>query len=91
MPDHLDTVAYFARHAAHSRRIATTSETVHAPMQVKRWWINRSPFVYGRSKDLFDQRTFKRIIQVYNVREKRVLDGWVIICFFVFFVMVALL
>ncbi|KAL3900247.1 MAG: hypothetical protein SGCHY_001462, partial [Lobulomycetales sp.] len=65
MPDHLDTLAYFARHSASVMRIPS-SPVIHMPTDVKKWWLVKSPFVHAKSKEIFEKRTFTRTIQLYD-------------------------
>eukprot|EP00842_Homolaphlyctis_polyrhiza_P001165 jgi/Hompol1/2049/HPOL_002850-RA len=65
MPDHLDFVAYFARHSAHAMKMPV-SDTIHLQTDVRKWWTNRGPFVHGKTKDVFERKTYRRLIQVFD-------------------------
>ncbi|ORY39350.1 hypothetical protein BCR33DRAFT_650985, partial [Rhizoclosmatium globosum] len=75
MPDHVDFLAYYARHAAHKRNMPT-NEVIHLPTLMKKWHVTKGPFVYDKSKEVFEQKTFRRAIQVFNADQETVTDWY---------------
>ncbi|KAJ3322110.1 mitochondrial 37S ribosomal protein rsm10 [Boothiomyces sp. JEL0866] len=65
MPDHLDFVTYFARYSAHQMSLPT-SEIIHLPTKIKKWTVMKGPFVHAKSKQVFERKTYKRLIQVFD-------------------------
>ncbi|KAJ3195579.1 mitochondrial 37S ribosomal protein rsm10 [Irineochytrium annulatum] len=72
MSDHLDLVSYFIRHAAHSFSIATSEATVHLPTRLERWHVTRGPFVHDKSKEVFERRTHRRGVQIFDAGPEEV-------------------
>ncbi|KAJ3275758.1 hypothetical protein HDV01_007225 [Terramyces sp. JEL0728] len=65
MPDHVDFVSYFARNLAHQYSMPT-SEVIHLPTKIKKWTVMKGPFVHAKSKQVFERKTHKRLIQVFD-------------------------
>ena len=65
MPDHLDFAAYFARHSAHAMQLPC-SEAMHLPIQTKRWYVIKGPFVHAKTKEVFEQKTHVRAVQIFD-------------------------
>ncbi|KAJ3319676.1 Tryptophan--tRNA ligase, mitochondrial [Blyttiomyces sp. JEL0837] len=76
MPDHLDFVAYFARYDAHKRQIPTAPGVIHLPTITKKWNVTRGPFVHDKTKDVFEQKTYRRLVQAFNT-DPAVVSQWV--------------
>ncbi|KAJ3416189.1 mitochondrial 37S ribosomal protein rsm10 [Chytridiales sp. JEL 0842] len=76
MPDHIDFVAYFATHAAHKRDIPTSEKVIHMPTEVKKWHVTKGPFVHDKSKEIFEMKTFKRLVQAFDA-DAKVVEDWV--------------
>ncbi|KAI9349426.1 ribosomal protein S10p/S20e-domain-containing protein, partial [Zopfochytrium polystomum] len=76
MPDHLNFVGYFAQRAAHLRKIATSERVIHLPTRTERWHVTRGPFVHDKTKDVFERKTYKRLIQAFNA-DKAAIDDWI--------------
>ncbi|KAJ3013508.1 UNVERIFIED_CONTAM: mitochondrial 37S ribosomal protein rsm10, partial [Siphonaria sp. JEL0065] len=75
MPDHADFVAYYARHAALKRNIAV-QKVIHLATQTKKWHVTKGPFVHDKSKEVFEQKTFRRLIQVFGASDEVVRDWY---------------
>ncbi|KAJ3023429.1 UNVERIFIED_CONTAM: mitochondrial 37S ribosomal protein rsm10 [Siphonaria sp. JEL0065] len=75
MPDHVDFVAYYARHAALKRNIAA-QKVIHLATQTKKWHVTKGPFVHDKSKEVFEQKTFRRLIQVFGTNEEVVREWY---------------
>jgi ribosomal protein S10 len=65
MADHLDLVAYFARYSATVMEM-TCSPTIHGQTKWERWNVIKGPFVHAKTKEIFEQKTYERILQIYN-------------------------
>ncbi|KAI8614471.1 ribosomal protein S10p/S20e-domain-containing protein [Chytriomyces sp. MP71] len=76
MPDHLDFLAYFAAHAAHKRGIATSSHAIHLQTETERWHVTKGPFVHDKSKEVFERKTYRRLVQAFNADEANVRDWY---------------
>ncbi|KAI8905561.1 hypothetical protein EDD86DRAFT_211790 [Gorgonomyces haynaldii] len=64
MPDHLDTVTYFALGSANKMEMPTV---VVSPLaETKRWYVNKGPFVHAKTKELFERVTHARVLQIYD-------------------------
>ncbi|KAI9017825.1 ribosomal protein S10 domain-containing protein [Gaertneriomyces semiglobifer] len=75
MPDHLDFVAYFARYSAHSMQLPT-SDVIHLPVETKKWYVIKGPFVHGKTKEVFEKKTHVRCVQLYDASPESV-QAWV--------------
>ncbi|KAJ3341091.1 mitochondrial 37S ribosomal protein rsm10 [Gonapodya sp. JEL0774] len=67
MHDHLLMVAHFARHAAAHLNLRTGSPTWLQPT-LRRFRILKSPFVHGKSKEIFERRTHQLTVDVISGR-----------------------
>ncbi|KAJ1554965.1 mitochondrial 37S ribosomal protein rsm10 [Cladochytrium tenue] len=76
MPDHAEFVSYFARYAAHVRRIPTSERIIHLATKTEKWHVTRGPFVHDKTKDVFERKTYRRLIQLFNA-DDAVVDDWV--------------
>ena len=115
MPDHIDFVAYFIRHAAHRRLIPTSSfqfpqstasstnsssspsysiitylpesldsstvsllrgPIISLPTETEKWHVTKGPFVHDKSKEIFERKTFKRMLQAFDA-DRAVIEDWV--------------
>jgi ribosomal protein S10 len=65
MPDHLDLVAYFARHSALTMKMPC-SQAIHMPTDIERWWTIKGPFVHAKKKEIFEKKTYHRVLQLFN-------------------------
>ncbi|KAI9209399.1 ribosomal protein S10 domain-containing protein [Polychytrium aggregatum] len=65
MPDHLDFVSYFARYSAHVAGIPC-DPVIHLRTNTQRWAVNKGPFVHAKTKELFERKTYKRLLQLYD-------------------------
>ncbi|KAJ3199099.1 Tryptophan--tRNA ligase, mitochondrial, partial [Entophlyctis luteolus] len=65
MPDHANFVAYYARHAALKRRISAQLP-VHLRTELRRWHVTKAPFVFDKTKEVFEQKTYAVQVQVYD-------------------------
>ncbi|KAH6563187.1 hypothetical protein BASA50_000992 [Batrachochytrium salamandrivorans] len=65
MPDHLDFMAYFARYTAKAMGMPV-SETIHLRTHVRRWHANKGPFVHAKTKEIFERKTYYRLVQVFD-------------------------
>ncbi|TPX66749.1 hypothetical protein SpCBS45565_g04301 [Spizellomyces sp. 'palustris'] len=75
MPDHLDFVAHFCRHTAHAMQMPC-SETIHFPVQTKKWYVIKGPFVHAKTKEVFEQKKYVRALQVFDASEESVKE-WI--------------
>ncbi|KAJ1548278.1 mitochondrial 37S ribosomal protein rsm10 [Nowakowskiella sp. JEL0078] len=75
MSDHLDFFSYFARYSAHALGLPC-GETIHLPTKIKKWTINKGPFVHAKTKENFEQRTYRRMIEVHDANPKS-LEDWI--------------
>jgi ribosomal protein S10 len=75
MRDHLDFVSYFARHSA-SQMSLVTDPIIHLPTDWKQYSVLVSPFVHAKFKQIFEKKTHKRCIQVYDGHPETV-RAWV--------------
>ena len=75
MDDHLNFVSYFARYAANQIGIPT-SKVIHLPDELKKYHVNKGPFVHAKTKEVFERRTFKRLIQAFDAHPDAI-NGWV--------------
>ncbi|KAL2920086.1 28S ribosomal protein S10, mitochondrial [Polyrhizophydium stewartii] len=75
MPDHLDFVAYFARHAAKALKMPT-SDTIHLKTAINRWFTNKGPFVHAKTKEIFERKTYHRLIQAFDASPETI-TAWV--------------
>ncbi|KAI8852501.1 ribosomal protein S10 domain-containing protein [Chytridium lagenaria] len=66
MPDHLDFVGYFVRYSAHARSLATSPAVIHMPTKTLKWHVTRGPFVHDKSKEIFEQKTYRRLVQIFD-------------------------
>ncbi|PVV03033.1 hypothetical protein BB560_002499 [Smittium megazygosporum] len=64
--DKIDFYADFVRKAAYSMNIPC-SETIHLPMKIKKWNALKSPFVHKSAIEIFERRTYTRMLKVYDV------------------------
>lgn len=91
MPDHLDTVAYFAAYSAHQLDIPTTSSpllssecassiyassVIHLDTIIKKWWVVKGPFVHAKAKEIFEMKRHRRLVQVFDAHEDLV-NEWI--------------
>jgi ribosomal protein S10 len=83
MPDHVDFVAYFAQYAAHARDIPTSEKVIHLPTQTKKWHVTKGPFVHDKSKEIFEQKKYKRLVQAFDA-DPEVVRDWVSVFSFSF-------
>ncbi|KAJ3068771.1 mitochondrial 37S ribosomal protein rsm10 [Podochytrium sp. JEL0797] len=74
MPDHADFVSYYARHAAHKRNMPA-QQVIHLPTIIKKWHVTKGPFVHDKSKEVFEQKTYRRLIQVFDA-DQEVVKEW---------------
>jgi ribosomal protein S10 len=65
MDDHLNFVAYFARLAGHKMGMPT-SQVIHLPTKTQKWHVNKGPFVHAKTKEVFERKTYSRLIQVFD-------------------------
>ena len=75
MPDHLDCVAYFARHSALAMKMPV-SPPIHLESHVKKWNAIKGPFVHSKSREVFERITYKRLLQVFDSHPETV-EAWV--------------
>ncbi|KAI9331611.1 ribosomal protein S10p/S20e-domain-containing protein [Obelidium mucronatum] len=75
MPDHADFVAYYARHAAHKRNMPA-QQVIHLSTKTKKWHVTRGPFIHDKVKETFEQKTFRRLIQVFNSDQETIKDWY---------------
>ncbi|KAJ3096433.1 mitochondrial 37S ribosomal protein rsm10 [Phlyctochytrium planicorne] len=66
MPDHLDFVGYFIRYSALARGLTVSSKVVHMPTKTLKWQVTRGPFVHDKSKEIFEQKTYRRLVQLFD-------------------------
>ncbi|KAI8829175.1 hypothetical protein BJ741DRAFT_538838 [Chytriomyces cf. hyalinus JEL632] len=66
MPDHADFVAYYAAHSAHKHGISTSDAVVHLQTNLERWHVTKGPFVHDKSKEVFERKTYRRLVQAFN-------------------------
>ncbi|KAJ3216465.1 mitochondrial 37S ribosomal protein rsm10 [Dinochytrium kinnereticum] len=74
MPDHLDFVGYFVRYSAHARNLATSDAVIHMPTKTLKWHVTRGPFVHDKSKEIFEQKTYRRLVQLFDAGPEKVQD-----------------
>jgi ribosomal protein S10 len=75
MSDHLDFVAYFSKRQANVIGIPT-SQVIHLDPQVKKWHVNKGPFVHAKSKEVFEKVIHRRLIQAFDSHPDTV-NGWI--------------
>ncbi|KAI8896756.1 hypothetical protein BC833DRAFT_596232 [Globomyces pollinis-pini] len=75
MPDHLDFVSYFARYSGQQMRMPT-SEVIHLQTKVAKWHVNKGPFVHAKSKEVFERKTYRRLVQVFDTHPSTV-SQWI--------------
>jgi small subunit ribosomal protein S10 len=75
MDDYLDLVSYFARYSAHQIGIPT-SEIIILDPELKKWHVNKGPFVHAKTKEVFEQKTFKRLLQAFDSHPETV-NNWI--------------
>ncbi|KAJ3409240.1 Tryptophan--tRNA ligase, mitochondrial [Chytriomyces hyalinus] len=66
MPDHADFVAYYAAHSAHKHGISTSDAVIHLQTNLERWHVTKGPFVHDKSKEVFERKTYRRLVQAFN-------------------------
>ena len=74
-PAHLDFLAYFARHAASALSLPT-HPVIHTPAEIKKWNVIRSPFIHAKTRDIFEKKTYYRIIQAVD-GDDEVVKRWI--------------
>ena len=47
-----------------------TKGPIPLPTKIKRWTVNRSTFVYEQSKEQFEMKTHRRLIDIINPNQK---------------------
>lgn len=72
-PSHVQFYSFFAEHAANALALPHQSETPE-PI-VRRYRINRSPFAQAKRKDLFEQKIYRKVIEVKG-RAVGSADAW---------------
>jgi ribosomal protein S10 len=71
MPDHLDLIAHFTKHQANVTGIPT-SEIIHLISKTKKFSVTKGPFVHAKSKQIFEQKTHKRLIQMFDAHPETI-------------------
>ena len=75
MGDHLDFVSYFSRKTAQQMGIPI-SKVIHLPTDTKKWHTVRGPFVHAKAKEVFEQKTHKRLLQAFDSHPETI-NAWV--------------
>ena len=75
MDDHLNFVAFCAKLSAQKIGIPT-SKIIHLPVDLKKFHTNKGPFVHAKTKEVFERRTFKRLIQAFDSHPDTI-NGWI--------------
>jgi small subunit ribosomal protein S10 len=75
MEDHLDFFSYFAKYSATALQMPTGNIEKPQP-DIKRIRINKSPFVHGKSREVYDYKTYRYSIDVFNADEE-VVERWI--------------
>ncbi|OMH80026.1 37S ribosomal protein S10, mitochondrial [Zancudomyces culisetae] len=65
----------FCRRAAHSMNLPCTG-TIRLPVHIKRWTVLKSPFVHKAAMEVFERRTHKRLLQIYDA-DLEVAKKWI--------------
>lgn len=65
MPDHLDFIAFVAKILTDKSSIPS-SPIISKPTATKRINTLVSPFVHSKTKNVFEQKTFSRVLQIYD-------------------------
>ncbi|KAJ3218818.1 mitochondrial 37S ribosomal protein rsm10 [Clydaea vesicula] len=65
LPDTLDFFTYFARYSATAMSIPTLP-VIHLETELKKWWVIKGPFVHAKSKEVFERKVHRRLIQVFD-------------------------
>ena len=75
MDDHLDFVGFYATYSARQIGIPT-SKVIHLPADLKKFHVNKGPFVHAKTKEVFEQRKFRRLIQAFDSNPETI-NGWI--------------
>ncbi|KAI8589301.1 hypothetical protein BDZ88DRAFT_380418, partial [Geranomyces variabilis] len=65
MPDHLPLLLYFARHSAHCMSLPT-SDPIHLPIDTKKYYVIKGPFVHAKTKEVFEEKKFSGVVQIFD-------------------------
>ena len=71
IPDHLDFIAFLAKIMTEKSSI-TTTPVISKPSHIKRINTLVSPFVHAKTKNVFEQKTYFRVLQVYDTHTDNV-------------------
>ena len=70
MNDHLLTTSFFIQRALSHVNAKTTE--IHPPPYLKRYWVIKSPFIFAKTKEIFEKKVHKNIIQIHGVPKKSI-------------------
>ena len=65
MPDHLDFISFLAKILSLKSGIPT-SPIISKPTQIKKVNTLVSPFVHSKTKNVFEEKTYIRVLQIYD-------------------------
>ncbi len=54
------------------RHDATINGPIPMPTEIKKYTVNRSPFIYKNTREQFEIRTHKRVIDILNPNAKTI-------------------
>ena len=75
MPDHIDFLAFFAIHTAKAMGIPCTQHAIHLPTIWKKWNVIKSPFIFAKTKEIFEEKVYRRVIQLFDADDVAV-EEW---------------
>ncbi|TPX49330.1 hypothetical protein SeMB42_g02643 [Synchytrium endobioticum] len=76
MPDHIDFLSFFAIHSAKAMSIPCTQNVIHLPTDWKKWNLIKSPFIFAKSKEIFEEKVYHRAVQLFDV-DRLTVNEWV--------------